>query len=229
MRRATILGFALGLLSALNAAAQTWQPMGPPGGDVRALATDPRHPSQIYLGSTDGHIFGSNDAGEHWQLLGRASDRLDAVVAALLVDQRDSQTLYAGTWAQDSAAGGGIFESQDGGHTWRAAGLRGQAVRAMAQSHSDPDRLVSGTLEGIFGSRDAGRTWQRLSPESDMELRNLDSLAIEFLHHRLDARARFPRRPGQAPGEEHVVLGFEPLQLALEPHDLAFEFGRNRA
>src|SRR5580704_5624206 len=90
--RFAMLCLALGLGGALNTAAQTWRPMGPPGGDVRALASDPQKPSQIYLGTTDGHIFGSGDAGEHWQLLGRASDRLDAVVAALLVDPRDSQT-----------------------------------------------------------------------------------------------------------------------------------------
>lgn len=181
--RLVILFVALSLGRVLSAAAQTWRPMGPPGGDVRALAGDPQKPSQIYLGTTDGHIFGSSDAGEHWQLLGRASDRLDAVVAALLVDPRDSQTLYAGTWARDSAAGGGIFKSEDGGHTWAAAGLRGQAVRALAQARSDPNRIIAGTLEGIFGSRDAGRTWERLSPESNEELRNLDSLAMD------------PRRP----------------------------------
>src|ERR1700722_7664077 len=162
MCRFAILCLAMCLGGTLNAAAQTWRPMGPPGGDVRALVSDPQKPSQIYLGTTDGHIFGSSDAGEHWQLLGRASDRLDAVVAALLVDPRNSQTLYAGTWTRDSSAGGGIFKSEDGGHAWAAAGLRGQAVRALAQARSDPNRIVAGTLEGIFGSSDAGRTWERL-------------------------------------------------------------------
>ena len=36
------------------AGAQTWIPVGPPGGDVRALAADPRDPRRIYLGTADG-------------------------------------------------------------------------------------------------------------------------------------------------------------------------------
>src|SRR5262249_6085046 len=77
------------------------------------------------------------------------------------------------------SAGGGVFQSDDGGRTWRPAGLAGQAVRALAQAPSDPDRLVAGTLEGVFGSHDGARSWQGLSPESNSQLRNLDSLAID--------------------------------------------------
>lgn len=160
-------------------AAQTWRSIGPPGGDVRALAQDPKNPNQLYLGTTDGHIFGSQDAGEHWSLLGRTGLRSDSVVTSILVDPRDPLRLYASTWTQDPSAGGGVFQSDDGGRAWRPAGLAGQAVRALVQAPSDPDRLVAGTLEGVFGSHDAGRTWQRLSPEANGELRNLDSLAVD--------------------------------------------------
>ncbi len=175
------LGFGLaGLLGSVpGVSAQTWRPMGPPGGDVRSLGADPSDPRRIYLGTSDGHVFGSRDAGEHWQLLGRASSRLDGVVTAILVDPRDSRTLYAATWTQDPAAGGGVFRSDDGGHTWRAAGLTGQAVRALAQAPSNPDLVVAGTLDGVYRSADAGQTWQRISPEHHAEIRNLDSVAID--------------------------------------------------
>ena len=153
--------------------------MGPPGGDVRSLAIDPRDPRRIYLGTSDGHLFGSTDTGEHWQLLGRAGSRLDAVVSAILVDPRDSRTLYAATWTQDPAAGGGVFRSDDGGRTWRTAGLAGQAVRALAQAPTNADLLVAGTLDGAYRSGDAGRTWQRISPEGHEEIRNLDAVALD--------------------------------------------------
>ncbi|MBI3668711.1 MAG: hypothetical protein HY237_02865 [Acidobacteria bacterium] len=174
-----LLTAALALLTALPASAQTWRPMGPPGGDVRSLGSDPGDPRRIYLGTSDGHIFGSTDAGEHWQLLGRAGSRLDAVVTAILVDPRDSRILSAATWTQNPAAGGGVLRSEDGGHTWRAAGLAGQAVRALARAPSNPDLLVAGTLEGVFRSADAARTWQRISPQGHEEIRNLDSVAID--------------------------------------------------
>jgi photosystem II stability/assembly factor-like uncharacterized protein len=177
VRLPSLLGFCL--LGALSAAAQTWRPMGPPGGDVRSLAPDPDDSRRIYLGTSDGHVFGSTDAGAHWQLLGRAGSRLDAVVAAIVVDPRNPRVLFAATWTQDPAAGGGVFRSDDAGLTWRLAGLAGHAIRALAQSPSQPDLLVAGALDGVFRTSDAGRTWERISPEGHEELRNLDSVAID--------------------------------------------------
>src|SRR3954447_19193769 len=87
--------------------AQTWQALGPPGGDVRSLGHDPKHPEKIYLGTADGHIFGSSDAGETWQLIGRVGPRVDSVVTAILIGPRESNTLLAATWARDPSGGGG--------------------------------------------------------------------------------------------------------------------------
>ena len=62
---------------------------------------------------------------------------------------------------------------------------------------------------------------QRLEPEA---LAGVDEMrAIDALDHRLDAAARFPRRPRQPAGEEHVVLRLQPLQLALEHRQLAVD------
>jgi photosystem II stability/assembly factor-like uncharacterized protein len=169
------------VLAALVASAQgqTWTPLGPPGGDARTLAADPARPSRLFLGTADGHIFGSEDSGAHWTLLGRASSRRDAVITAIVVDPRDGNVLFASSWTRDSAAGGGVFRSGDGGRTWSGAGLAGQAVRALARSPSDPNVLVAGTLAGVYRSLDAGKSWERISPEHHEELRNFDSLAID--------------------------------------------------
>lgn len=173
------LSLALGLAVALPATAQTWRSMGPPGGDVRALVADPGDSRVLYMGTTDGHIFGSRDGGAHWQILGRAGPRLDAVVTSIVVDPRDPLRLYAGTWTRESSGeGGGVFRSTDGGRTWQAA-LVGHAVRALAQAASKPDILVAGALDGIYRSRDGGDTWRRISPASNEELRNFDSVAID--------------------------------------------------
>ena len=171
----------LSLLLCLSrpASAETWRPMGPPGGDVRSFGHDPSHPGQLYMGTADGHIFGSADAGEHWELLGRVGPRLDSVVTAIVVDPREPRTLLAATWARDPEGGGGIFRSRDGGKGWAPAGLAGQVVRALVRAPSNPDRLVAGTLEGLFDSRDGGQSWQRISPASHEELRNFDSIAID--------------------------------------------------
>jgi len=160
--------------------AQVWQAMGPAGGDVRALASDPAHPNVLYLGTTDGAIFISRDAGADWETVGLAGENQNAVVTAIIVDPRDSARLYAATWTRESAGeGGGVFLSNDGGKTWRVSGLAGHAVRALAQAASDPKMLVAGALDGVFLTRDSGQTWRRVTPAGDAELRNFDSLAID--------------------------------------------------
>src|SRR5579863_5307652 len=167
------------LLAATAADAQVWKPLGPPGGDVRALAADPARHARIFLGTADGHVFGSEDSGAHWTLLGRASSQLDAVITAIVVDPRNGDMLFASSWTRDAAVGGGVFRSADGGRTWSPAGLAGQAVRALAMAPSDPNQLVAGTLDGVYRSLDASRSWERISPNHHQELRNLDSLAID--------------------------------------------------
>ena len=169
----------LAAFAAASAECQTWKPLGPPGGDVRALAVDPARPSRIFLGTPDGHIFESEDSGTHWALIGRASSRPDAVITAIVVDPRDGNLLFASSWTRDSAAGGGVYRSADGGRSWSGTGLVGQAVRALALAPSDPNILVAGTLDGVYRSPDAGKSWERISPEHHEELRNFDSLAID--------------------------------------------------
>jgi photosystem II stability/assembly factor-like uncharacterized protein len=181
-RLATLLLVAL---SSGHTAAQaplggTWERLGPDGGEVVSLAAGPN--GALYLGTPDGHVFASTDA-RHWELRGRvgapSEGRLDGVVQRLLVDSRAPQRLFAAIWFQDPAAGGGVYRSEDAGRTWSLAGLRGEAVRALEQSSSQPEIFVAGSHSGVFRSSDAGQTWERISPVGDPELRNLDSLAID--------------------------------------------------
>jgi photosystem II stability/assembly factor-like uncharacterized protein len=167
-------------ISAPRLQAQVWQTVGPAGGDVRALASDPAHPSVLYLGTTDGAVFGSRDAGVDWEQLGAVGESQNSVVTSIIVDPRDSARMYVSTWTRESAGeGGGVFLSSDGGKTWRDSGLAGHAVRALAQAASDPATLVAGVLDGVFLTRDSGETWQRVTPAGDAELRNFDSIAID--------------------------------------------------
>ena len=177
---AVFLIFLAATVAAPSAKSQTWKPLGPDGGDVRTLASDPTRPNFVYLGTTDGHVFGSEDGGRRWQLLGLAGAAHNAIVTAILVDPRDSDVLLASIWTREKQGeGGGIYRSTDRGRSWHPAGLVGHAVRAFVAAPSDPDTLVAGALDGVFRSRDAGKTWEMITPANDPELRNFDSLAID--------------------------------------------------
>ena len=164
------------------AEAQVWRPMGPPGGDVISLVQAPSDASRLYLGTVDGHIFSSTDEGRSWKLAGRPGTRADLVVQSMAVDPRDARVVYAAGWTLEPAAGGGVYRSGDGGHTWKPAGLAGHAVRALALAPSSPDTLVAGALDGVFRSADAGRSWERISPPGDANLHDLDSVAVDPHH-----------------------------------------------
>jgi len=97
--------------------AQTWERVGPEGGNVLSLAT--AGDGTVFLGTADGHVFASQGGGGRWELRGRVGTRTDAVVQKIVVDVKSRSTLYAAVWTQDPVAGGGVYRSVDGGKTWK--------------------------------------------------------------------------------------------------------------
>ena len=175
-RFVSIFGFVLFLSFAANA--QTWRQVGPPGGDVQSLAAAPGNARTLYLGTSDGHVFGSRDGGDHWELLGRIGEHHDDVIMSMVVDTRSANTIFATSWTLGSH-GGGVYRSADAGHTWQLIGLEGLVVRAVAQAPSNPDILIAGATAGVYRSEDSGKHWARISPEKHDDLRNFDSIAID--------------------------------------------------
>jgi len=158
-------------------AAQTWIPVGPPGGDVRALAADPRDPRRIYLGTSDGLLYRSEDAGAHWRRLSPGFPLRGHSLDQIVVDPRG--VVLVGYW-EVSGSGGGVARSTDGGNTFTILkGLEGQSVRALAIATASPQILAAGTLSGVFRSLDGGQTWARITPPDHADLRNFESLAID--------------------------------------------------
>jgi photosystem II stability/assembly factor-like uncharacterized protein len=170
--------WAIALAAAAAAPAQTWRQVGPPGGTVISLEADPHNTNKLYLGTSDGHVFNSTDEGGHWQLLSRIGNGQDDVVTHILVDPRDSNRLYASTWALYSG-GGGVYRSNDAGRTWQVIGLAHETVRAIAQSPTKPNIFVAGSLTGVYRSVDDGNTWERITPVKHDDLRNFDSVAFD--------------------------------------------------
>jgi photosystem II stability/assembly factor-like uncharacterized protein len=170
--------WSLALAPATVAPAQTWRQVGPPGGTVISLEADPHDVKKLYLGTSDGHVFTSNDEGSHWQLLSRIGSGQDDVITHILVDPRDSNRLYATTWTLYSG-GGGVYRSDDAGRSWHIIGLAHETVRAIAQANNNKHEFVAGALTGVYRSTDDGATWERITPSKHDDLRNFDSVAFD--------------------------------------------------
>src|SRR5262245_6012772 len=59
---------------------------------------------------------------------------------------------------------GGLFRSDDGGRSWRPAGLATRLIMAVTASPVEPDVVCVGTEPSeVWCSGDAGTTWQQTS------------------------------------------------------------------
>lgn len=174
-----LIGLAISLLTTAAWASQ-WSVLGPDGGDVRSLASDPHNPDHIFLGTNTGTVFASQDGGRNWSRFAHLGDGDDYVLDHIAVDPQNSKTIYVAAWSLENQQSGDVFRSHDGGKSWEAlAGMHGKSVRALALAASDAKFLVAGALDGVFRSKDGGNSWERMSPANHAEIKNIESIAID--------------------------------------------------
>jgi hypothetical protein len=106
----------------------TWSSNGPEGGAILSLAIDPINTAIIYAGTRVG-VYKSSNGGASW-----SRTALTRVVLALVMDGRNPNIIYAGTY------GSGVFKSTDGGVSWSAInkGLTSAVVNALAIDPLNP-------------------------------------------------------------------------------------------
>ena len=167
----------LGSICAAGAGTRQWAVLGPDGGDVRSLAYDPHDPNRVFLGTSTGVIFVSEDGGHNWSRFAKLGSGDDYVLDHIAIDPHNSETIFVSAWSVQDQSAGEIFRSNNGGKDWEPlAAMHGKSVRAMAVSASDPKVVVAGALDGVYRSRDGGNVWEHIS---DTGIKNIESIAVD--------------------------------------------------
>ena len=173
----TVLAFSL--VSTALLASGSWQVLGPDGGDARSLAYDSHNPDHMLLGTSTGQLFVSQDGGRSWARFARLGGD-DYVLDHISIDPHDSKRIYVSAWSVSSQQIGDIFRTKDGGKNWETLpAMHGKSIRAMALFHSNPKVMVAGALDGVFRSSDGGDSWERMSPANHVDIKNIESIAID--------------------------------------------------
>jgi photosystem II stability/assembly factor-like uncharacterized protein len=167
------------MLSASLLWAGDWTVLGPEGGDVRSLAYDPRNPDHLFLGTSTGTLFLSEDGGHSWARFAHLGGD-DYVLDHMVIDPKNPKHIYVSAWSVDSQQAGDIFRSHDGGKTWEVLpAMHGKSIRALAIAPSDSKVLAAGALDGVYRSKDGGNNWERISAARENEVKNIESIAID--------------------------------------------------
>jgi len=176
--RKLLIVLSLVLLVSSAWAAQ-WSALGPDGGDVRSLTFDPQNPDHIFLGTSTGTVFSSNDGGHSWSRFAHLGAGDDYVIDHLAINPQSPNKMFIAAWSVENQQAGDLFRSQDSGKTWETIpAMHGKSIRAMSIAASDANVLVVGALDGVFRTKDGGKNWDKISP-AGTEIKNIESLAID--------------------------------------------------
>ena len=158
-----------------------WRLIGPfRAGRTLAVTGVIGQPNHFFMGTVDGGVWETIDAGRTWHPIFDAEDV--GSIGAIAVAPSDPKVIYVGTGESDMrsdiAQGDGMYKSTDGGKTWTHIGLADTRQIAMIRvDPKNPDRVFVAALghpygpnpeRGVFRSLDGGKTWKKvLGPNPD--------------------------------------------------------------
>ncbi len=213
---------------------RTWRPLdlAPVVNRVDALAIAPGDPQTLYVGTGRG-VFKTTNGGTSWEatsseLLANetAEERQhrndEGYVYGLVVDRRDPNIVYAGTWEK------GVFKTTDGGRSWRSIGL--SAVSPLVLDPRDPETIYAGAVgaaagptsilhrTGVFKSSDGGASWHVVGLRgTNVAALALDPQHPETVYAGTDGKGLFKTRDGGRTWRKAGLAGEDIGGLILNP------------
>ncbi len=136
-------------------------------GNASALAESPKKEGLIYVGTDDGLIQVTEDAGKNWRKIEKLPYVPElAYVSRIVASNTDANTVYAAIENHQNADFKPyLLKSTDAGRTWIS--IKGNLpasgpVWAIAEDHVNPNLLFAGTEFGLFFTIDGGQKWIQL-------------------------------------------------------------------
>ena len=159
------LGTANGWIYDTHNGGQSWQRLARVGKRddlvLDSITVDPSDSKHVIvgtwvLGSTDGGLFVSHDAGTTWVT---NKDMDHQSILALAIAPSDSKILVAGTLK-------GVFRSTDGGQRWGLISPSGSTeiheVESIAIDPANPEIIYAGTWHLPWKTTDGGANWHNI-------------------------------------------------------------------
>ena len=191
-------------------------------GRVNSIQFDPKDAKIIYIGTPDGGVWKTTNAGASWAALFDSQPTLS--VGDVAVDPNNSKILYVATsdpygygtpfWGGTYSVG--VRKSLDGGATWSNTGLtwtvsQNRTIRRLTIHPSNGKILLAATSDGVYRTADAGATWTKVVPASayDAEFQpNNGSIAYVTTTQVLkstNAGATFAATPASCAGSRYSI------------------------
>jgi len=161
----------------LTSRESVWEFAGPTNieGRITDIELLPGDPQTIFLGSAQGGVFKSTDAGNNWTPILDNAGSLS--IGDIAISQSDPSIIYVGTGEANAGGGSlaydgtGIYKSTDQGQSWQFTGLEdGGSIGRMVVDPTNPDIVYVAAMGhlfadnnqcGIFKTTDGGTTWQQ--------------------------------------------------------------------
>ncbi|PHN02092.1 WD40/YVTN/BNR-like repeat-containing protein [Flavilitoribacter nigricans] len=186
-----------------------WRNIGPfRGGRSVGSSGVVGDPLTVYMGTTGGGLWKTEDAGQHWANISDGYFQTGSV-GAVAVSESDPRIVYVGMGEHAvrgvmTSYGDGVYKSYDAGKSWTKMGLElTRQIAGIAIHPQDPNIVyvaAQGALNGpneergVYKSEDGGKSWKKVlyvdartgCADISMDMHNPQVLyAVMWEHQRL--------------------------------------------
>ncbi len=124
---------------------------------LHSLTQSSKNPDMLVAGTNRG-VYYSMNAGESWDKYNTGATPGLINVESLVVDPRNTDVIYAGTWYLP-------YKTTDGGRTWfsiKNGIIDDSDIFAIDIDPRDPDHVIASACSGIYETKNAGGNWRKV-------------------------------------------------------------------